>query len=187
MTTAAYKTLRLQPNDAPVYAELAFDDPKHFPASATKPRESWKFTLKLLRDHGEFRAGDEVSYWVDNPKILSQLRGFRKNDRIEINYVKPENGPGHTSIKPIADGGMIALPAKAPETAPPAPNGAQPAQTPIRPRKTMEQALYEAYVAVLNTATKIAADDLEGADAFSREMMTGERLGQLATTIFIQG
>jgi hypothetical protein len=159
---ADYKNLRLNNNDPAVLAELCFDEPKSFDAKGrgAKPGDkSYKFTLRLLKGWSNgsdtFAEGDEVGFWLDNPKQVERLSAFRKGQRIQIQKIKNADMQyADLIVQPVSDSGTVQKKA--------ASNGYSPAPTldseeakaatteaVLPPRKTMAEAIYEAGTAII--------------------------------------
>lgn len=81
---ADFKDLKLYANMPPVKVQFVFDSPRSFPSRQNPAELRYAYRLKLLEDHREFRAGDEVTLWTSNSKHVEKLAAFRKGDRVVI-------------------------------------------------------------------------------------------------------
>jgi hypothetical protein len=178
--TTDFKDLNLVPNMPPAEVEFIFSEPRSFPSKRDPSEMRYAFKLKLLSDHGTFRAGDEVTLWTSNETSVTALRAYGRGDRAVVSYPQ-EPGDRYATLEVRAMGdldGPVYTP-KAPE------NGA--ARNGGRAGASMSECLVEAYMAVTEAAQVIATRLGEGeGEAFFSLATQGTSVEAMAVSLFIQ-
>lgn len=187
---ADYKTLKLNANDPPVEAVLAFDTPKTFENKPPRTGVSYKYTLRLLGPAGGYAAGDEVGFFVEDLRVVEQFNAFRKGDHVVIHRIKnPEMTSPITLVKAGGTGNWTTEATGSQSSTQPGQTGQTEGVAPVGVKRvTMAEALVQAYEAVVLAATDIAERyGTERADEFTNAMLNGEHLRTMANTIFMRG
>lgn len=186
-----FKDLKLYPNMPPVTAQFVFDSPKTFPSRQNPSELRYAYKLRLLEDHREYRAGDEVTLWTSREQDVRTLNAFKKGDRVVIQC--PQE-PGERFykfvVRPIGfeEGPIYDTPPTGGKPNPEAaatPAGESSGEQPAGVVK-MGEALAEAYEAALYGAEilRVRHGD-EVADSFAAAMTTPDILQKTGVSLFI--
>jgi hypothetical protein len=175
-----FKDLSMVPNMAPAEVEFCFDEPRSYPSKRNPSEMRYAFRLKLLGDHGSYRAGDEVTLWTSNERHRDALAAFGRGDRAVISYPQ-EPGDRYARLD-IRAMGELDGPVYTPKA--PAENGSAAAKG---RGASMAECLVEAYMAVTEAMDVIRerfGDD--EAVAFFNLATQGTSVEAMAVSLFIQ-